>query len=229
MIVIIDERPAVTEAYRASFDREGFSATGFTPPDFDGWLECAGSPELAAIEAYVLGEFDCRSGVAQVLRSRSAAPAIALTETPSLASVLALYAAGIDDVVRKPCHARELIARFAAIRRRGEVHDAAIAVGPLLVHGDGRDPEIDGVALVLPRRERRILEYLAANRGRRVTRSQIFNAVYGLFDEEIEESVVESHISKLRKKLRRILGFDPIDTRRYLGYHLAGLDAAKAA
>ena len=74
---------------------------------------------------------------------------------------------------------------------------------------------------MLPRRERRILEYLAINRGRRVSRTQIFNAVYGLFDEEVEESVVESHISKLRKKLRQIMGYDPIDTKRYLGYQLA--------
>jgi DNA-binding response OmpR family regulator len=29
---------------------------------------------------------------------------------------------------------------------------------------------------------------------------------------------VESHISKLRKKLREQLGFDPIDSKRFLGY-----------
>ena len=62
------------------------------------------------------------------------------------------------------------------------------------------------------RRERRILEYLADNRGRRVTKTQVFNAIYGIFDEEVEENVVESHISKLRKKLREKLGHDPIDS-----------------
>jgi DNA-binding response OmpR family regulator len=72
------------------------------------------------------------------------------------------------------------------------------------------------------RRERRILEYLAANRGRRVTKTQVFNAIYGIFDEEVEENVVESHISKLRKKLREKLGFDPIDSKRFLGYRLVG-------
>ena len=85
---------------------------------------------------------------------------------------------------------------------------------------DGRDPEIDGQPLPLPRRERRILEYLASNRGRRVTKTQVFNAIYGIFDEEVEENVVESHISKLRKKLREKLGTDPIDSKRFLGYRL---------
>ena len=77
---------------------------------------------------------------------------------------------------------------------------------------------IPGEAFTLPRRERRILEYMIVNRGRRVSKSQIFNAIYGVFDEDVEENVVESHISKLRKKLRKKLGFDPIDSKRFLGY-----------
>ena len=81
------------------------------------------------------------------------------------------------------------------------------------------DPQ-SGFRLPLPRRERRILEYLASNRGRRVTKTQVFNAIYGIFDEEVEENVVESHISKLRKKLREKLGTDPIDSKRFLGYRL---------
>jgi DNA-binding response OmpR family regulator len=126
----------------------------------------------------------------------------------------------VDDVVRKPVHAREIIARIGAIRRRVTMPAKATDVGELRVFSDGRDPEIGGEVITLPRRERRILEYLIANRSRRVSRNQIFNAVYGLFDEEVEESVVESHISKLRKKLRTALGYDPIDTKRYLGYQI---------
>ena len=56
------------------------------------------------------------------------------------------------------------------------------------------------------------------NKGRRVTKAQIFNSIYGIFDEDVEENVVESHVSKLRKKLRSHLSYDPIDSKRYLGY-----------
>ena len=79
---------------------------------------------------------------------------------------------------------------------------------------------MDGEPFPLPRRERRILEFLLQCRGRRVTKTQIFNAVYGLFDENVDENVIESHISKLRKKLKRKLGFDPIDSKRFLGYSI---------
>jgi two-component system, OmpR family, flagellar system response regulator FtcR len=104
-------------------------------------------------------------------------------------------------------------------RRGGLLQDSA-EVGELRVFFDGRDPQLKGVPLPLPRRERRILEYLVNNRGRRVSKAQIFNSIYGIFDENVEENVVESHISKLRKKLRRQLGYDPINSVRYLGYRL---------
>ena len=91
------------------------------------------------------------------------------------------------------------------------------------VFGDGRDPEVAGEQLHLPRRERRILEYLVSNKGRRVTKTQIFNFVYGLFSDEIDENVIESHVSKLRKRLRHRLGHDPIDSQRYLGYRLVDI------
>lgn len=52
--------------------------------------------------------------------------------------------------------------------------------------------------LPLPRRERRILEYLVSNRGCRISKAQIFNYVYGLFSEDIDENVIDSHVSKLR-------------------------------
>mgnify|MGYP000321255599 CR=1 FL=1 len=84
----------------------------------------------------------------------------------------------------------------------------------------GNGLTVAGEVLPLPRRERRILEYLVNNRGCRVTKSQIFNYVYGLFSEDIDENVVESHISKLRKRLRHRLGYDPIDSQRFLGYRL---------
>lgn len=224
MIILVDDRVEVTDAYRASFGREGISAASFTPMDFDNWFHSTSGPDLAAVEAFILGDFLQRETVTRAIKTRSEAPAIALNDSMGLEVTLKLFAAGADDVVRKPVHAREIIARISAIRRRKSPLAKVTDMGDLCVFNDGRDPEVGGRTLVLPRRERRILEYLAANRNRRVSRNQIFNAVYGLFDEEVEESVVESHISKLRKKLRNVLGYDPIDTKRYLGYQLLSRD-----
>jgi DNA-binding response OmpR family regulator len=218
MIVIVDERELVTEGYSSLFDREGVATAGFAPGEFGEWVSSAADTDLRSVRAFLIG--DCREGAVspRQIRDRTGAPVIALSEQHSLEHTLRLFESGVDDVVRKPVHIREILARITAIRRRAHEEAAYTQIGTMRIFMDGRDPEIDGVPL--PRRERRILEYLAGNRGRRVTKTQVFNAIYGIFDEEVEENVVESHISKLRKKLRERLGHDPIDSKRFLGYRL---------
>ena len=218
MIVVVDERKLVKEGYTALFGREGIPSTGFDPAEFGEWVNTAADSDIAAIEAFLIGQADTTYELPRTIRDRSQAPVIAVSDQHSLDATLALFDCGVDDVVRKPVHPREILARAAAIRRRLNVITQFTDVGPIRVFSDGRDPEVTGEVFPLPRRERRILEYLIANRGRRVSKAQIFNAIYGIFDEEVEENVVESHISKLRKKLRKKLGFDPIDSKRFLGY-----------
>ncbi len=220
MFILIEGRAQVVEVFAAQFAREGFAMKGFSPCDFREWLAGATKSELAALEGILIGEMPDRVACARAIRDRCAAPTIALNDVASLEQTLDLFACGVDDVVRKPVHVREILARARAIRRRVETKSGHATIGAMRIYFDGRDPEIDGEILPLPRRERRILEFLAAHRGRRVTKSQIFHAIYGLFDEEVEESVVESHVSKLRKKLRCRVGYDPIDSKRFLGYRL---------
>lgn len=220
MIVIVDERELVTDGYSSMFDREGVASAGFAPSEFDAWVSSAAEDDLKSVRAFLIG--DCRDGTVspRQIRDRTGAPVIALSEHNSLENTLRLFESGVDDVVRKPVHIREILARISAIRRRAHEDASFTEIGSMRIFMDGRDPEIDGTPMPLPRRERRILEYLASNRGRRVTKTQVFNAIYGIFDEEVEENVVESHISKLRKKLRERLGHDPIDSKRFLGYRL---------
>jgi len=220
MLIIIDEREIVTSGYTCRFGSEGISSAGFCPLDFQEWVATVAASDLSAVEAFLLGNCRDRQIYPKIIKDRTRAPVIAMSETPSLEQTLELFAAGVDDVVRKPIHVREILARVEAIRRRAEIERDSALVGELRVFFDGRDPQLKGVPLPLPRRERRILEYLVNNRGRRVSKSQIFNSIYGIFDDNVEENVVESHISKLRKKLRRHLGYDPINSVRYLGYRL---------
>ncbi|KQT82444.1 response regulator transcription factor [Aurantimonas sp. Leaf443] len=219
MIVVVDNRDLVTTGYKSMFGGEGVSAAGFGVNEFKDWVETAADADVSAVEAFLLGDFPERHAFTRLVRSRSTAPLIALAETKALNSTLDLFAAGIDDVVTKPVHVKEILARVGAIRRREAASDRSrTVVGEICVYSDGRDPEVAGSAMMLPRRERRILEYLVANYGRRVTKQQLFSAIYGIFDENVEENVIESHISKLRKKLKMRLGYDPVSSMRYLGY-----------
>jgi DNA-binding response OmpR family regulator len=218
VIVVVEERERVARSYVNSFRREGIASDVFDPADFGDWVGAAPATDVSAIEAFLLGDGGARRVSARLIRGRSRAPIIALNERGDLEAVLALFEAGVDDVVRPPVDVREILARVSAIRRRQAA--AADGVGDILVPGDGGDPVVGGRELKLPRRERRILEYLLACGGRRVSKTQLFNAVYGLFEEEAHEQLVESHVCKLRKKLRARLGYDPIECQRYLGYRL---------
>ncbi len=220
MIVIVDERELVKDGYHSLFGREGVASAGFGSTEFGEWVDSVADDDLKAVQAFLIGECETDKVQPRKLRDRTGAPVIALAEQNSLENTLRLFDAGVDDVVRKPVHIREILARITAIRGRASEKPAYTTVGNMRIYNDGRDPEVNGCTLPLPRRERRILEYLATNGGRRVTKSQVFNAIYGLFDGEVEENVVESHISKLRKKLREQLGFDPIESKRFLGYRL---------
>jgi DNA-binding response OmpR family regulator len=229
MILIVDHRPEVCEAFAAAMAREGYSTVSYSSEDMFRWLQTSSQSEYLAVEGVLIGDCEGRELISQKLRRLGRVPIIALSEVSGLDTTLKMFAAGADDVVRKPVHAREIIARLSAIwRRQSETKDALWSEDGLTVYGYGRDLEIAGQAVKFPRRELRILEYLAISRNRRVTREQIFNAVYGILDDEVEESVVESHISKLRKKLKMYLGYDPINTQRFLGYQLMprGAEAA---
>jgi two-component system, OmpR family, flagellar system response regulator FtcR len=220
MIIITGHQIAETNVYSATLNAEGLAANVITHRDFEEWFLSLDANDKSAIETIVIQNHTDKSDTVRLIKSRSNIPVVVVNSSFDLDSTLKFFLSGADDVVTDKIQPRELVARIGAIRRRTCSHVGFVSVGPLKVYFDGRDVELFNKSFILPRRERRILEYLAANLSRRVNRTMIFNAVYGLFEEEVEESVVESHISKLRKKLRQGLNFDPIDNQRYLGYQL---------
>jgi DNA-binding response OmpR family regulator len=221
MIVLIDEREIVVNSYKTQFFREGFASAGFNCSDFREWADTSAREDLSCIDAYLVGADNAKNLAPKYLRQKTDVPIIALVDSGNLESTLSLFENGYDDVLSKPVHIREILARITAIKRRGFSTGKSSTFNRLTVFADGRDPEVDGIIFPLPRRERRILEFLASVNGRRVNKTQIFNSIYGVFDEDVDETVVESHISKLRKKLRMKMGVDVIDSKRFLGYRLA--------
>ena len=220
MYIIVDDRENVANSYVGGLVREGVSSIGFSSGEFWDWLQSASEEDLSAVDAFLVGDFDARGSLPRAVRKRSSAPIIAMSSHKMLKNTLELFEAGVDDVVHVPIHLREILARTAAISRRRLGDLPRPCETRLQVFFNGRDPEIGGRALTLPRRELRILEYMVGNHGKWITKTQIFNAVYGIFESTFDESVIESHVSKLRKKLRDRLGFDVIAARRYVGYRL---------
>jgi DNA-binding response OmpR family regulator len=227
MIVLIERRELVVDGFASLFKREGVCITGLSPEDFATWFSALPAADLNMIEGVLMGDCPERSALGSMVKARCRTPLFALLDMHRLEETLRLLDAGFDDVLRKPVHVREILARVCRARTLNRASPVAPAL-PVRVFLDGREPEVAGAVLDLPRRERRILEVLFTNAGRRISKAQLFSAVYGLDDELIDETVIESHVSKLRKKLRGALGFDPIDSQRFLGYCWT-MDDARAA
>lgn len=225
MFVILEDRESIAGAIVDCFEREGIAAIAVDSAEFESWFENLYEAEASSIEAVLLGSISGRNSVPAFVQRRCNVPVIAIQDSRALAETLQLFTAGVNDVVAKPFHVREILARVGAIRRRMLDVNESIEIDGICIYFDGQDPKINGVPLPLPRRERRILEYLVLSRNLRVTKTQIFNRVYGVFNERIHENVVESHISRLRKRLKQRLGFDPIESQRYLGYRFVCRDA----
>ena len=221
MIVLVETRGAVGHAYRSGFERAGVTCITMEPAAYLEWLGASSSSERAAVEAVVVGDVDERPAAGRASVQKMSVPLIALTDQRSLKQTLALFEAGFDDVISKPVHVQEILARIVRIAGRGPTSAAFNpAEEEIMVFSDGRDPVVRGEVLILPRRERRILECLFQSRTAWLTKSQIFNRVYGVFNDQYDESVIESHICRLRRRLKVVLGYDPIESQRYLGYRL---------
>jgi DNA-binding response OmpR family regulator len=225
MFVILDDRSTVAGGCVACFEREGIAAVAVDPEEFPEWFESVSDSDVAVVEGFLIGAAENRRQLSSQIRSRCRAPLIGLLEARALSETLELFSFGFDDVITKPFHVREILARSGAIRRRMKMAEQCVDVAGIRIFFDGRDPLVNGEVLALPRRERRILECLVLSRNTRVTKTQIFNRVYGIFNDEIHENVIESHISRLRKRLKQRLGHDPIDSQRFLGYRLKEFSA----
>ena len=134
---------------------------------------------------------------------------------------------GADDYVVKPFSARELLARVEAVLRRSPERSTPptrICGGKLTVDCARREiHQEDGELTSISDMEARILERLAAHKGRVVSREELLSCVWGIRDGQIETRAIDMHITRLRNKLSSKSGANTvvwIMTVRGKGYML---------
>ncbi len=155
--------------------------------------------------------------VAQRLRSSGlTTPILMLTARGELSDKVAGLRAGADDYLTKPFDVDELLARVAALSRRGRI-GAALEVGPLSLDRMTRRATLQGAPLDLTAKEFALLSRLALAGQEPVPRAAILLDVWQLkFDPG--SGVLDVHVSRLRDKLGAMSWM--IETVRGVGYRL---------
>lgn len=199
-ILLVEDETEFAATVRAALEREKFIV--------DHVDSLALAREACRVHVYDLVLLDRTlpdgDGLSLVPALRAATPGLAVIVLSARGDLLDRVSGldeGADDYLVKPFALEELFARIRAVRRRpAELVAEEIHVGALVFDIANDEASVAGVRLDLARRELRVLATLVKRRGRTVLRETLEQAVYG-FDDAIQSNTLDSHISRLRRKL----------------------------
>jgi two-component system, OmpR family, response regulator len=218
-ILLVEDEIEFADAVRAALERERFIVDHADRLVIAHEAARSGTYDLVLLDR-TLPDGDGLSLVPALRAEAPGLPIIVLSARGEVFDRVTGLDEGADDYLIKPFALEELFARIRAVRRRpAEIGGEEIRVGSLVFDVANDEASVEGVRLDLPRRELRVLAMLIKRRGRTVLREALEQAVYG-FDDEVQSNTLDSHISRLRKKLADAGTAIQIHAIRGVGYLL---------
>ncbi|MVU83442.1 response regulator [Nocardia sp. ET3-3] len=174
-------------------------------------------PDLAVVDV-VMPRMDGLSLCRTLRRRGDRLPILVLTARGQVGDRVAGLDAGADDYLAKPFDTEELLARLRALLRRSAPDEPAVlAAADLTLNPATREVRRGDRLLDLTRTEFDVLELLLRNAPVVLTRSQIYEHIWG-FDFDTESRSLDVYIGYLRRKTEEGGGSRLIQTVRNVGY-----------
>ena len=178
--------------------------------DYDAAVIDLGLPKLTGIEL-----------IRTLRREGNTVPVLILTARSDWRDKVGGLEAGADDYLTKPFHMEELLARLKVlIRRAAGFASSVIEHGPLRLDTSSKEVRIEGALVELTAFEYRLLEFLALNPSRVVSKAELTEHLYEQ-DFDRDSNVIEVFVGRLRRKLDPAGSLKPIRTVRGQGYRFA--------
>ena len=211
-LLVVEDEPDLRLAIVQALTEEGFAVD--QAADGQAGLHKASVWDYDAVVLDLMLPIKSGWEVLTALRKRKATPVLILTARDAVNDRVRGLNGGADDYLIKPFSIVELIARLRALIRRSAGQTSSnIELGPVTVHLADRTVTKQGEFVSLTAREYALVELLALHRGKLITRSMIYDHIFGEDDDSLS-NLVEVHVSHIRKKL----GPEFIETRRGQGY-----------
>ena len=217
-VLLVEDDEVISERLKRALEKEGY------PTDLahDGQvgLELARMGEYSVIILDVMMPKRDGWSVCQALRdSRNSTPILMLTAKDAIEDRVKGLDLGADDYLVKPFSLKEFLARIRALTRRNKLEKSSIIhLADLDIDAGAKTVTKAGEPLKLTKREFTLLEALARNRRRILSREYIIEQIWN--DEDSVSNTVNFHVTSLRKKID--IGRDKslIETVHGFGYRI---------
>ncbi len=212
--LIADDEEGIRQIIREYCEFEGHEAVDAVD-GIDAVMKARETDFDMIIMDAMMPKLDGFSAVKEIRKTKST-PVIMLSARVEEYDKLHGFEMGVDDYVTKPFSPKELMARAAAIMRRGTITEDKMSFGNLTIDFAGRTVHIDGKRLQMTPKECDLLFLLARNNGKAFSRKELLDKIWG-FDYYGDERTVDTHVKMLRKSLGAQFR-DKIVTVRGMGY-----------
>ncbi|RBO91214.1 response regulator [Pseudochrobactrum asaccharolyticum] len=221
LILIIEDEPEIADILRRYFEREGFRTVSAGDGETGLSHHLRLKPDLVVLDVKLPRQDGFE--VLSALRQRGDTPVIMVTALAQDIDKLQALRSGADDYVVKPFNPLEVVARAKVVlRRSGHNRKSVMRVGALLIDMDAHTAiaEVSHQRrnLDLTRTEFRLLAHMAQWPNRVFERGELVDAC--LPEGDAVDRTVDSHISKLRRKLHEAGVDNQLTGVRGVGYRL---------
>jgi two-component system OmpR family response regulator len=211
-LLVVEDEPDLRRAIIQALTEEGFAVD--SAADGESGLHKAIAWDYDVIVLDLMLPIKSGWELLTTLRQSKTTPVLILTARDAVPDRVRGLDTGADDYLVKPFSIVELVARLRAlIRRAAGQANSVVEIGSITINFSNRTVTQSGEPVSLTAREYALLELLALHRGKLITRTMIYDHIFGEDDDSLS-NLVDVHVSHIRKKL----GADFIETRRGQGY-----------
>lgn len=224
LIYIADDEINICNIIKSFLVKDGFEVETFN--DGRSLLEAYNEKEADMVVVDIMmPEMDGYS-LCTLLRQKSPVPIIIVSAKDTEPDKIAGLTLGCDDYLTKPFSPMELIARIKSIFRRIELDKnthkdtSVIKIADIVINSDTKQAELGDKNIGLTATEFSLLYYLAINKDRAVSRSELLDKIWGFENDDVETRATDDMIKRIRKKLTDIGSALKIDTVWGFGFKI---------